>query len=790
MANAPRSREKNVTGAGHGVHKRGSGLGSGPVGGGSHFGGGSGGGPNRSGGGGSRLGTIILIAILLLGGGGGGLSAILGGGSSGGADTGSAASTVANVAAVAGSLIGNGFGGNTYANVSGSSGAWVSDANTGILNREVAAEARPKYTTIKGGGKDTVTIMVYMCGTDLESKYGMASNDLNEMKAATLSDQVRILVYTGGCNQWKNTAGVSISNRTNQIYRIESGKISLLEDDLGDKAMTDPATLSGFIRYCSSNYPADRNMLIFWDHGGGSLSGYGYDEKHSSAGSMSLAGIDRALKDAGIRYDFIGFDACLMATVETDLMCASYADYIIASEETEPGVGWYYTNWLTALSKDTSMPTVEVGKNIIDDFVTVCGSECRGQKTTLSIVDLAELSMTLGDDFRAFSHSTTELITENDYRVVSDARSSSREFAQSSQIDQIDLVNFALNLGTEEGQALAQTLLSAVKYNRTSAGMTNAYGISIYFPYRRTSKVATASRLYDEIGLDEEYSDCIREFAGLQGAGAAAGQASGGGAGSPFGILSGQSGSSSGGAISLDEVLSLVGAFSGGRSMSDQETAEYIAENTLDTSLLHWMLSENGSVYLPLPEEQWALVHSVDLNMFCDDGEGYIDLGLDNIYSIDDNGNLIADTEGTWLSIEDQPVAYYHVNTTDDGEHYTIMGYVPAMLNGERVRLILLFTDEEPKGYIAGADPDYEEEVTETVARGLVELKDGDTIDFLCDYYSYDGEYQDSYYLGDPITVSGELTISDTYVEGDRIAMYKFTDIYNQTYWSDPLPEK
>jgi len=783
MANAPRGREKNVTGAGKGVHKRGSGLGTGPVGSGSHFSSGGGGGSNRSGGGGSKLGLIIVIAVVLLGGGGGGLSALLGGsGSSGG----TGASAVESVVSVAGSLIGNGFGGNTYANVSGSSGAWVTDSNTGSLNRDVVAEARQKYTTIRGGGKDTVTIMVYMCGTDLESKYGMASNDLNEMKAATISDKVRILVYTGGCNQWKNTTGVSISNRTNQIYRVESGKITLLEDKLGDKPMTDPATLTDFIDYCSSEYPADRNMLIFWDHGGGSLTGYGYDEKHSSAGSMNLAGINTALKNAGIKYDFIGFDACLMATVETDLMCASYADYIIASEETEPGVGWYYTNWLTALSKDTSMPTIEVGKKIIDDFVTVCASSCQGQKTTLSIVDLAELSMTLGDDFRAFSQSTTELITENHYSVVSDARSSSREFAQSSQIDQIDLVNFAMNLGTEEGEELTQTLLSAVKYNRTSSNMTNAYGISIYFPYRKTSKVTTASNLYDQIGLDEEYTDCIREFAGLQGAG----QAVTGGSASPFGAVSGQTSSSSGGPVTLDEILSLVGSLSGGgRSMSDQETAEYIAENQLDTSLLHWMLAEDGSVYLPLPEEQWELVHSVDMNMFYDDGDGYIDLGLDNIYSIDDNGNLIADTEGTWLSIEDQPVAYYHTDTVDDGDHYTITGYVPAMLNGERVKLILIFTDEEPKGYIAGADPDYDPSVTETASRGLIELKDGDRIDFLCDYYSYDGEYEDSFYLGDPLTVSGAPKISDTYVGGDYIALYKFTDIYNQAYWSDPLPE-
>ncbi|MCR5235609.1 MAG: hypothetical protein K6E34_00220 [Lachnospiraceae bacterium] len=36
-------------------------------------------------------------------------------------------------------------------------------------------------------------------------------------------------------------------------------------------------------------------------------------------------------------FDFIGFDACLMATVETAYMLSPYADYMIASEEFEPG---------------------------------------------------------------------------------------------------------------------------------------------------------------------------------------------------------------------------------------------------------------------------------------------------------------------------------------------------------------------------------------------------------------------------------------------------------------------
>ena len=146
---------------------------------------------------------------------------------------------------------------------------------------------------------------------------------------------------------------------------------------------------------------------------------------------------------------------------------------------------------------------------------------------------LAEFCGTVPSKLTAFANATSNLVT-SDYRTVATARSQSHEFARSSAIDQIDLVHFAKNLGTAEGTALADTLISAVKYNRTSSNMTNAYGISVYFPYRKSSKVNTASTLYQQIGIDSEYSECIRAFAGLQSAGQAAGA---GQDSSPFSML-------------------------------------------------------------------------------------------------------------------------------------------------------------------------------------------------------------------------------------------------------------
>ncbi len=819
--NRPRSREKNVTGGSKGVKRRGSGLGTVSVGSGSsgvssstEAGSFSGRGTRASGGRKSPLAMIILIAVLLLGG-GGGLSGLLGGDSSNLPSNGGQE--------IIGDLIGTALGGNgssssgnisdltgglsmigSLLNTGTTSSGWELESNTGRLNKAVDKAARDKRTEILGKGKDVVTIMVYMCGTDLESRSGMGTSDLQEMLAADLGDNVNLLVYTGGCSKWQNNV---ISNKVNQIYQVRDGKLRLLEEETA-VSMTDPNTLIDFIKWCDKNYPANRNQLIFWDHGGGSISGYGYDEKFKGSGSMNLAEINQALKKSGVTFDFVGFDACLMATLETALMLTPYADYLIASEETEPGVGWYYTDWLTKLGEDTSMPTIEIGKNIVDDFVDTCAKQCRGQKTTLSVVDLAELEMTVPGELKDFSKSASELIQSNEYRTVSDARYNTREFAQSSAIDQVDLAHLAQNMGTKEGQDLVDALLSAVKYNRTSDNMTNAYGLSIYFPYKKTSSVDEVVDTYEAIGMDEEYARCIQEFACLE----VSGQAAGGGTSSPLpslmGTLLGGSSSGNSGNGSSEVIAELLGTFLTGqlenmvgldksntgfleeRAMDTEEMAQYLADNYFDASALLWTENSKGQNVLQLSEEQWSLVHSLELNMFYDDGAGYIDLGFDNVFEFDENGCLIGDTDRTWLAINGQPVAYYYLDTVDDGTNYTITGRVPALLNGERVNLMLVFDNENPYGYIAGARTDYVESETETVAKGMSQLQVGDTLDFLCDYYSYSGDYLDSYYLGEQMTVTEDMTISNVDVgDGDVKVTYRFTDIYNQQYWTPAITQ-
>ena len=215
----------------------------------------------------------------------------------------------------------------------------------------------------------------------------------------------------------------------------------------------------------------------------------------------------------------------------------------------------------------------------------------------------------------------------------------------------------------------------------------------------------------------------------------------------------------------------------------------YLAEHRFPDEALVWLNGADGTPVLHLSEEQWGLVHALELNMFYDDGEGYIDLGLDNVYSFDDDGGLLGVNDGSWLAIDGQPVAYYHTATVDDGTSYAITGRVPVLHNGSRAELILVFDNERPHGYVAGVQSVYLDGETDTVAKAQGELQPGDTLEFLCDYYSYDGDYLDSYLLGEALTVTEEeLTVSDVPLAGSTQASYCFTDLYGQRHWTPVIP--
>ena len=753
------------------------------------------------------------------------------------------------------------------------------------VNTNVSSQAREKYTKKKGAGRDKVTIMVYMIGSDLESQGGMATADLNEMLYAQMSNKkINLFVETGGCKRWRNS---SMTAGKIQRWKMNGSGLAL-EDTMKAQAMTDPAVLADFIRYCADEAPADRYMLIFWDHGAGSVAGYGHDEQFPND-TMDIGEIARALKAGGVKFDIVGFDACLMATLETAIAVEPYADYLLASEESEPGTGWYYTRWLQVLDNNTSTNTLSIGKQIIDDFTSASARLGYQTETTLSLVDLAELKGTVLKDLGSFGAELTSQLKGQNYQEVAAARNGTREFARSQRLDQADLVDFCNRLGTKQAAALADSIQEAVKYNRVS-NVTNAYGLSMYFPNSSLRSINSMLNLYENIGMDPNWSEGVRTYATLESSGqiaASSGSAYGSSSGSLIDILlgsnssAGSSGSTSSGsggsildalfgggnyetydsydAMSVEDIYnmlysgssaytsgsgnsygssgssyadswgsssgsllsqlfggytttsgdsyggldysSLMGGYNGGYESS----YDYSSYDTASDSLLGLaaqmlfgrsivgsetllLTEKDGENVLVLSEDKWEQVTDAELNVFVDDGSGFLDLGLDNVAEYNDDGDLIDAWDGTWLTLQGQPCALYPISDEDaDGNGlYITRKFIPALLNGERVNLIIEFNEETGEDKVLGALG-----VTSTgvIGKGYKEMNSGDIITLVCDYYDYNGVFQAQYTLGDPVIVpeDGVLTIANMELTGSAdmrmLYTYRLTDLYQAHYW-------
>ena len=175
-----------------------------------------------------------------------------------------------------------------------------------------------------GEEQDDYTVMIFLNGSDLESTYdtetkalaGNATKDLNEMIAGYSSNSsINVIVQTGGTKKWANDY---VDPSLTQRFELVDGEFVEMES-LPPQNVGYKKTLSDFITWGSRNYPADKYALILWNHGAGPVGGYGVDElsDFDSLGLEELRGALTTAKDkTGITFDLIGFDACLMASVE------------------------------------------------------------------------------------------------------------------------------------------------------------------------------------------------------------------------------------------------------------------------------------------------------------------------------------------------------------------------------------------------------------------------------------------------------------------------------------------
>lgn len=613
----------------------------------------------------------------------------------------------------------------------------------------------------QGNASDTYTLMLYMCASDLESECGFATEDLNEIMYGYTAGNLNVIVQTGGTAEWQNTV---VADDRCQRYRVTEDGLELVDDSLGMQNMADSATLTDFIQYCSSNYAADHYGLVLWDHGGGVVGGYGYDENFGGD-SMSLTEMSRALGDASVHLDMLGFDACLMANFETCLMAAPYADYLIASEEPEPGCGWYYTDWIGKLSENCGIPPKRYGRQIIDDYITESGWDSPSMYSTLGMFDLQQVTQKLLPALSQFSDDAVQQLSAGEYRRISQSRSNTRAVYQ-SELDHIDLLDYAQHSQSETADQLEQAVSDCVVYYQETENGSGDNGLSILFPYYDLSALDMLEEMYQTLGYDDAYPAFLEQFANVM----AGGQIS----------VSGFSNTQNHAAASEYSGFQWFDADAG-------YDESYYETYSADLSLLE-TTEVDGRCVLELSEEDWEIVNDAAMQMFAVYDGFYVDMGLDDYCEFDDYGNLIVEYDQTWVALDGQVMPFFHESYTSDGDSFFTCGSVPCVYNGIDAEIVLVWDTEHPSGYAAGVRPVYTDSVA---AKGLYDICDGDTFQVYYDIYDEDLNYVETMTLDDEIfTVQDSLEVgyADAAEQlGDTFIYYVLEDIYNNTYYTDSI---
>ena len=599
----------------------------------------------------------------------------------------------------------------------------------------------------------TYTMMIYLCGSDLETWWGCATTDLLEMiEGYNGNDSVNVIVQTGGSYLWHNAV---VDSSKCQRYRVTKNTVALVDDTVGDKPMSSANTLTDFIKYASKQYPADRYGLVLWNHGGGSAGGYGYDER-SSEDMMSLKDFGSALENAELKYDFVGFDACLMGGFETCLAVAPYTKYLIASQESEPGCGWYYTDFLRMLSEKPSTDTVELGKKIIDTYIEKAYESDPSTYSTLGMFDTEKVVSLLLPAVNNMSNDYSKKLDEGSYSDISKQRSDLREMASAE--DYVDLYSLA---ESNKDETLQNALKESTVYFAATENGTGDNGLSIYYPYNDLSSVDEINDVYESVDYDVNFDDFIDLFVNI--------------------MAEGQ--------IALDSDIndsdfSIFDWF----DSSDTYEDDYYSEYDEDYGALK--IVEKGDNYiLELTDSDWDNISSITLNCLAVYDDCYVDFGKDDYYELDSDNNLIVGYDCKWVALNGNIVPFYFEERYENGDDFLTYGYVPCKYNDKDAQLLIAWDSENPDGYVSGVRLVYEND--RIGSRGSTQLKDGDIIEPYFDVYNEDLEYVDKMTVDEwKITVKGDLTVSyeDVYDQlGDTYIYYEINDLFNNSYVTESV---
>ncbi len=369
------------------------------------------------------------------------------------------------------------------------------------------------------------TILIYMAADN--DLFIFSKRNLQQLLASSYYNTIHIAV----CYFHKNSAQ---NKKVVHYYHIINGTYVLIKEDIDHKA-TNSGDEQNVIDFCSTVFtqlPADNYALFFWDHGTGPINpiekrnqlidnklthfnstimlhaknnkkpshhkSICFDDTHNSC--LTEQKLKYALSILcpllpKKKFDLVGFDTCLMATIEIASLIAPFASYMVASQDLEPGTGWNYAKVLSIFTEEQKISPFHFSCHIVEKF-----KETYHKKGdyTLSAFDLSH-TQTIEYLSKMITKSLIVFLQNDSIFTIQDSRDPD-ECPHFFGTDYVDLIQFYKNLLkkirnisklplTEEKQRLKYLLQQCIAtasdwiiYNKTSNSHEPAHGVSIYFP--------------------------------------------------------------------------------------------------------------------------------------------------------------------------------------------------------------------------------------------------------------------------------------------------------------------
>ncbi len=621
-----------------------------------------------------------------------------------------------------------------------------------VLEEEQEAslqESEPAAEQIATAEERTWSIYWYLCGSDLESGGGFASGDLQELLAVELPENVNVVIQTGGSTQWY-TEYIDEGKLQRFVYNHEG---LFLVDEQPLASMGEAQTLADFLSFARANYPAEKTAVVFWNHGGGSVTGAAFDELYDFD-SLTLDEMYAAFSSVWEPnaeeppLELVGFDTCLMATVDVANTFSDISHYLVGSEETEPANGWYYSEWVGGLAADTSIDGAALGKIICDAYYKGCEEVGTQDNTTLSLIDLTQVAPLL-EAYDTFGAEALAAACEDPgffsqfARAAAQSENYGGNTKEQGYTNMVDLGHLARQTAGVLGSAqpVLDALDACVLYQVQGKYRTEATGLSCYYSYNGDVDdfnqyinvgTGTAFKYYFSYGLTGELDEGGMEYI----------------AGMDF--------------TELPEVQNLTTMGWDGAKLD---------------------VNEEGSSFLTLGPEANDILSGIGFSLYYVDeaNDMMMLLGTDNDMEADwENGVFYDNFRGVWGSI-DGCIVYMELSF--EGEDYNLYA-VPVLLNGEEYNLQVVYDFTTEEWYVLGASQGIDENGMADKEMRMLEA--GDQITTIWYLASASGDDEFVPYESEVITITEGTVFGETALpDGSYLMVYEMRDAMGNYAYSD-----